>query len=115
MPVLIKPDFLSLDSCDELIRGFQRLGSAPPRCSECSGSLRQQPNRTEIAAGLFKRGRMNDVLKRLSDIRAAALDEVEAFFDATALAVEFTLLTEMRAGDAHPRHADNERQSDNGQ
>jgi len=115
MCFLVKRDFLASAECEAIIRGFQQLDSVLPLGPESGGGLRRYPNRTEIAAGLFGSSQIKDAKHSLNVIRQTTLEEMQSFFKAFDLHVEFTLLTEMRAGDAHPLHADNERQADNGQ
>ena len=52
---------------------------------------------------------------RLGEVREAVLAALQSFFGEPDLRVEFTLLTEMRAGDSHALHADNERSAGSGQ
>jgi len=111
---LRQESFLSPVECDEIIDSFRYLVANPPSCAGCGSGLRSQPNRTEIEGRLWGRGQLKSMSNRLGAIRQGALEELQSFFGEAGLHVEFTLLTEMRQGDAHPLHADNERRAEDG-
>jgi hypothetical protein len=113
--LLIKRGFLASAECEGIIGGFQQLDSAPPLGAESGGGLRRHPNRTEILAELFERRPAKEITHSLSKLCQVVLDDMRIFFGSSDLQVEFTLLTELRVGDSHPLHADNEQQADNGQ
>lgn len=50
----------------------------------------------------------------MSYLRQAIAREIPSFFHEPRLAIEFTLLTEMRQGDAFRLHADNARLAEEG-
>ena len=111
--LLIHRDFSSPDNCEELVCGFlQASKEALPHDFDVT----RMSNRTEISCRYFNRRGPIQVRDLFTIIRQQAVSKIAQFFEIEKPCyVEFTLLTEMRAGDCHILHADNQRQESNGE
>jgi predicted 2-oxoglutarate/Fe(II)-dependent dioxygenase YbiX len=107
--IVIVDDFLPADSCGLLIDAFDRLAASDHR-----NGIRRTAQRTEISAHVIRAVS----LAAYDVIGVARRDIVELitrrFAVAHPLYMEYTLLSSMRAGDSHQRHADRERRRDDG-
>lgn len=101
--ILLVPGFLGREACADIIRAFNRCSDAADK------DVRRFPNRTEIPGSLFASYAGNGLANTLADLRQRVVEKAQSFFDENGLRVEFTLLSQMRPGDAHGLHADNER------
>lgn len=88
MTMLVKEKFIDQDCCNLIIEAVTTNRS----------EARHYSSRDELSA--------KDI-GVVQPIRTAALSEVREFFGIHDLYLEFTVLTEMREGDAHSLHADN--------
>jgi predicted 2-oxoglutarate/Fe(II)-dependent dioxygenase YbiX len=110
--LLVLPSFAPPNRCAELVSAFDQAVSVTGR----SGDVRVMPIRTEVAGRVFGLCGMAEIHQWLSETRLHALDAVRRFFNIEGqLFVDFTLVSEMREGDSHPLHADNEREDEGGQ
>ena len=114
--LLVRPAVASAAQCAEIVAAFQHAtgGSEDKPTGAFAGGLRQHPHRTEMAGRYFRRIAAESAVRHLDALRHAVLAEMRAFLDDPTLIIECTLLSEMRSGDAHPLHADNERADENG-
>lgn len=111
--LLLQPDFYCPSRCAELIDSFHLAINMP---LPVTGLIRRMRTRTEVYGRYFSRASLLEADGWLREIREQALRALRHFYDINyPLYVEFTLLTEMRPGDYHPLHADNERQDADGQ
>jgi hypothetical protein len=101
--------FVSPAWCQDLIGAFS---STLP--SSCYG-VRRLPFRTEIDARLLSTIGQSQLTNGLREVRRRTRDLLHEFYiPCGELFVDYTLLTEMRIGDAHPAHADSESPSPDG-
>jgi predicted 2-oxoglutarate/Fe(II)-dependent dioxygenase YbiX len=112
--LLVDAQFLDRVICERIVEEFHRLVAFRAGCGGCGDALRVLPNRTEMAGSIMRRSARKDVRRALSNVRAEARDAMALRYATPSLDVEFTLLTEMRPGDSHPLHADNERRTAHG-
>jgi hypothetical protein len=118
--LLVDSEFVSPRQANDLVSAFKKVVSMPAP-TEDNGSyqhsarMQQMPARTAIDGLFFRRVGMLEVDRQLAQIRQQALDAVCQFYDVPGACYnEFTLVTEMRIGDAHPLHADNVKPSSDG-
>ncbi len=112
-PVLVHPDFLPLVRCDDLIQAFRQVANVRPPGWQRS-PVRVTSCRREVD-GRFLAAMAPEAAAILSSVRQRAVQAVRQLYELEGeLATEFTLLTEMGPSDAHPLHADNERQDADG-
>jgi predicted 2-oxoglutarate/Fe(II)-dependent dioxygenase YbiX len=107
--VAIVDDFLPADCCRLLIDAFDRLAA-----SDHQNGIRRAAQRTEISAHAIRAAS-----QPAHDLIGAARRDIaelvtHQFAVSHPLYVEYTLLSSMRAGDRHQRHADRERRRDDG-
>ena len=101
----VRPGFVPNDVCASLVAAIVRAGAGP--------DARVLPKRVEIEGRALRT--YPDAYEILTRLRAAAAAELSAAFPCpTPSYLEFTLLTEMKDGDAHSRHADSERRRPDG-
>ena len=106
------PDFISAERCEELIRAFYEIASMPGLVDD---RVVKTAHRTEIAGQLLKQANQGTLATWFSKARQQAFNSVREFYHVLdACYIDYTLVTEMRAGDAHPLHADSERQEPEG-
>jgi predicted 2-oxoglutarate/Fe(II)-dependent dioxygenase YbiX len=98
MDILVEPGFVTSVECERLIAEFRRV-------AEVDVCTRRQTVRTELPAAALRQHGFRD----LDPIRDRVLTDLANFYAVSDLFLEFTLLSEMRAGDRHVLHADNER------
>ncbi|MBF9131561.1 2OG-Fe(II) oxygenase [Plantactinospora sp. S1510] len=103
MDILVEPDFVPPTQCAHLIAEFRRV-------SDLDAGSRKTTIRTELPAVALRRHGCLD----LDPVRDRVLARLGWFYRVSgSLYLEYTLLSEMRAGDRHVLHADSER-LDNG-
>lgn len=107
--VAIVDGFLPSDRCGLLIDAFDRLAVSDHR-----NGIRRAAQRTEISAHAIRA-----VSQAAHDLIGATRKNIAELIThqlgvSHPLYVEYTLLSSMRAGDRHQRHADRERRRDDG-
>lgn len=113
-PLLRRQCFLDCGACAELVAAFGHLANTPNHSPGSVPGIRWQPNRTEIPGTVVCERSTEGVANHLTNLRHRVLHETKAFFSVSKLAIEFTLVTEMRVTDAHALHADNARRTADG-
>jgi predicted 2-oxoglutarate/Fe(II)-dependent dioxygenase YbiX len=110
--IFLIEDFLTAEKCKCLIEGFLRASSStPPGCPW----IRLSAKRTEFVARGFRELGLDDAHGVLSEARERMLEATRRCHQlGHECSIEFTLLSEMRAGDRHGVHADNERRAEDG-
>lgn len=104
--LLIRHEFVPPTLCCELIAAFQQISETYTHTDDY---VRRWPYRTSICGVVIKRRAIESVSERLTEIRRRAADALCRFYGVTGPThIDFTLATEMRDGDYHPPHADNE-------
>jgi len=108
-PVAIVDGFLPGDHCGLLIDAFDRLAVSDQR-----NGIRRSAQRTEISAYAIRA--VSQVAHDLIGAARKGIAELitRQFGVSHPLYVEYTLLSSMRTGDRHQRHADRERRRDDG-
>jgi predicted 2-oxoglutarate/Fe(II)-dependent dioxygenase YbiX len=110
--LLIQHGFLSPTLCRDLIAGFQQISETYAKADDY---VRRYEHRTSICGIAIKRAEIEGVSDQIGEIRQRAADTLRQFYDfAVPTQIDFTLATEMRVGDCHPAHADNESCNDEG-
>lgn len=110
--LLIRHGFLSPTLCRNLIAGFQQISETYTKADDY---VRRYEHRTSICGIAIKRAGIDGVSDEINGIRHRAADALCRFYGiAGPTHVDFTLATEMRLGDCHPAHADNESCNDDG-
>ena len=110
--LLMRHGFLSPTLCRDLIAGFQKISDTYTRADDY---VRRWEHRTSICGIAIKRAGIEGVSDQITEIRQRAADALCGFYGVTeATHIDFTLATEMRVGDCHPAHADNESCNDDG-
>jgi predicted 2-oxoglutarate/Fe(II)-dependent dioxygenase YbiX len=95
-----------------LIAGLQEISETYTKADDY---VRRYEHRTSICGIAIKRAGIDGVSDKINEIRQRAADEVVRFYGtAGPTHIDFTLATEMRAGDCLPVHADNESSKDDG-
>src|SRR3954451_8163681 len=113
MKIFTRERFLSTSECRTIIERFDRIVELPGSSQRDAGLWRHE-RRTEVAARLFLDGDGTGAGQLLGHLRDVVGAEVRTCFDDPCLLLEFTLVTQMRPGDLHPLHADNERRLGSG-
>ncbi len=108
-PVTIIDDFLPGAHCGLLISVFEQVAE-----SSRSGRVRRTQQRTEIAASAVGAAdsAAHDLISAVRQRIAGLI--TRQFGVEQRMYPEYTLMTSMRAGDRHRRHADRERRRDDG-
>ena len=107
--VAIVDGFLPDDRCGLLIDAFDRLAVSDDR-----NGIRRAAQRTEISAYAV-RAASQAAHDLVGAVRKGIAELITHQFGVShPLYVEYTLLSAMRAGDRHQRHADRERRTDGG-
>jgi predicted 2-oxoglutarate/Fe(II)-dependent dioxygenase YbiX len=110
--LLIQHGFLSPTLCRRLVAGFQQISETYEKADDY---VRRYEHRTSICGIAIKRAGIEGVSEEIGEIRQRAADALCRFYDfAVPTHIDFTLATEMRMGDCHPAHADNESCNDEG-
>jgi hypothetical protein len=108
-PVAIVDDFLPGDRCNFLIDTFDRVAA-----SDYRSGVRRAAQRTEISAYAM-RAASRTAHEIIGVARLGIAEQITHRFGVGhSLYVEYTLLSSMRSGDRHPRHADRERRREDG-
>lgn len=103
---ILRPGFVPSDECASIVAAIRRAAPGP--------DARVQPKRVEID-GLACR-RFPHIYDFVTRFRASATKELAMAFPRPSPSfIEFTLLTEMKDGDAHALHADNEKRTLDGE
>nr|WP_157554631.1 2OG-Fe(II) oxygenase [Herbidospora sakaeratensis] len=98
MQIMIRPGFTTAAECGRLVEQIREVKTSDP-------TVRTTRVRSEMSAiSLMEHG--DDTV---AGIRSRVLAELSKFFGLDDLWLECTILSEMRAGDRVPLHADNER------
>src|SRR5262245_17924737 len=104
--VLIRPNFISQNLCDELIAAFQHISA---KYESDGGHVRKWPYRTAISAALLREAGVPGLDARLDKVRQDAADVVAKFYSISdPTYIDYTLMSEMKFGDRLTFHADNE-------
>jgi hypothetical protein len=104
-PIVLRDRVISRDRCELLVAEFRRIAGL----SGVRG-IRRQSLRVEIPGVVLAMMSSNEAAGALSDAREAAFCALEeTYFRGSAYHFDFTLVTEMRAGDLHGLHSDSER------
>jgi predicted 2-oxoglutarate/Fe(II)-dependent dioxygenase YbiX len=110
--LLIRHGFLSPTLCRDLIAGLQQISETYTKADDY---VRRWEHRTSICGIAIKRAGIDGVSDQIAAIRQRAADALCQFYNvAGPTHIDFTLATEMRVGDCHPAHADNESCNDDG-
>lgn len=110
--LLIRHGFLSPTLCRDLIAGLQQISETYTKTDDY---VRRWEHRTSICGIAIKRAGIDGVSDQIAAIRQRAADALCQFYNvAGPTHIDFTLATEMRVGDCHPAHADNESCNDDG-
>ena len=110
--VLTCPGFISRSFSDKLIEAFQYVSK---NHGSSDGHVRKWQYRTAISAVLLREAGIRGLDARLGRIRQKAAAVVTRFYGISAPAhIDYTLMSEMKAGDCVPSHADNEKRTRNG-
>jgi hypothetical protein len=111
--VLVVPDFANLAEVAALQAAF-RAGAGATLASPDAAIARRISGRTEVACRNLARFCEPAVAEHLTRVRLRAVDAMTDFLRDKACWPDFTLLTEMHAGDSLPLHADAERSAPDG-
>ena len=110
--IFLIEDFISSEQCSDLIQAFRRAssnGDIP------AGHLRLSPERTELTAKALYKVSPLPVRQFLDEFHARLVNTVNSALGGEAeYFIEFSVITEMRKGDRHVAHADNERLNPSG-
>lgn len=113
--VLVRPGFLTSDSCGVLITAFLKSAAMPMEGPAHRKPVRIMARRREVDGRFLARVSSPTARTILSSARVGAINAIRHHYGTEGpLDIEFTLVTEMSTGDQHPLHADNERQEVDG-
>jgi predicted 2-oxoglutarate/Fe(II)-dependent dioxygenase YbiX len=110
--LLIRCGFLSPTLCRDLIAGLQQISETYTKLDDY---VRRYEHRTSICGIAIRRAGIDGVSDQINEIRERGADALCRFYDfSDPTHIDFTLATEMREGDCHPTHADNESRTEDG-
>lgn len=103
----IRENFIAPGSCEKIMQAFENI--AELNGTKKIQAVRTMPSRTEVAARCYREAGERDAHDLLTDLRRKIESEISAYFNASAIFPEYTLLTKSSTGDQHTLHADAEK------